>query len=107
MINSYGFVQVQEVINYARGRKAKNIPAYVLTVLENQNGHKNRQAQENEAITEGNEYKKHLEKYNKFSYSVKNSLLSMKELGDPGSNHNFPDLAWLRKAIDYIDRLGG
>lgn len=100
LINQYGTKKIQEVVEYALEKGAKNIPAYVNAVLRNMHGPDKEDLPKKQDINgRKGEYLSDLEAFNQLDYRIQQRLRQRKELGNIGSDHNFPDPIWLKKAL--------
>ena len=105
LIKQYGITRVREVVEYSKKKGAKNIPAYSISVLKNFHGpvQGNSPMKQKQAFDERkDDYHADLETWSQLDYQMKCRLLKRKDLGNIGTDHNFPEPIWLKKALSAL-----
>lgn len=103
LINQYGITRVREVVKYSKEKGAKNIPAYSISVLKNFHGPVLGDSPKNQAFDERKDnYHADLETWSQLDYQMKCRLLKRKDLGNIGTDHNYPEPNWLKKALSVL-----
>ena len=103
LINQYGITRVREVIDYAKEKGAKNIPAYSISVLKNLHGPVQGNSPKNQPVDERkDDYHADLETWSQLDYQIKCRLLKRKDFGNIGTDHNYPEPNWLKKALSAL-----